>query len=589
MYSLSKHWRLNKPTVICCALAIVVQVMQPFIGMLMPKIVIDNIEAQSDMTVFITSVGGLMILLILVSIINSYTSVIVNDAVGVLALFDETDLFIKKEIDMDFELLEDPDVKKVFDQAQRVINNNHTMPNNIPRYFVNVLVNLFGLLLYGSAILTVHPLIVLLLIVTVGINWLFLTMARNYYDSHRAEESDMRGKFTYLLEVLLRSDYGKDIRMFSMHDWLYTTYKKFVDDTVVVSKKINWRNTRASLADAALLMLRDGIVYAFLVYLFIKSQINIGNFIFIFAAISGFTGWGSGLIQETSDLLKASSEMNDARSFYAIKDRFNRGTGIPVELNKVLSIRFDNVSYSFPNAGYAVIENINLDIKPGERIAIVGANGAGKTTLIKLLCGLYRPKTGSIEINSIDSMKYNRDEYYAMFSAVFQDINILAENIAQNVSQEPLGKTDISRVTHSLKLSGLYHKVQGLPEKENTMLVKSIHEDGTEFSGGELQKLALARALYKNAPIIVLDEPTAALDPIAEREIYERYAELTEGRTSIYISHRLASTRFCDRILFLDNHGIAEQGSHEELMAQKGKYAEMFTIQAQYYNEEVTV
>ncbi|MDR1803255.1 MAG: ABC transporter ATP-binding protein/permease [Treponema sp.] len=584
-YAFRKHWRVNKPTVICCGLAVVMRVAQPFIGLLMPKLVIDQIEAKADIVSFLAIVGSAALLLMVVSAIRSYTDMIVDQSVGTLAIFDEMHQFVKKELVMDYELLEDPEVKKVFDKANRGLESNHTLPNNIPRSVVNVLVNLFGLLLYGGVIITIHPLIILLLAVSAGVNWLFLSMARKYYDKNREEESDKRGKFWYMQNALLRPEGSKDIRMYGMNGWLCSTMDSFMEDTMKVSRRINWRNTRAALVDALLILLRDGAAYAYLVYLLLVDRITIGNFVLVFAAISGFAGWVSALILQTSDLLKASSEMNDIRAYYLVPDRFNTGKGEPVSLDHAPGIRLTDVGYTYPNLDTPVLEGIDVDIAPGERIAIVGANGAGKTTIIKLICGLYKPKTGVIEIDGIDSSAFNRDEYYTMFSPVFQEIHILAESIAQNVSQAPLEQTDLSRVIECLKKSTLYEKVYSLPNKELTMMARTIHEDAVELSGGEMQKLALARALYKNAPVIILDEPTAALDPIAESEVYAQYAELTEGKTSIYISHWLASTRFCNRILFIDGHRIAEQGSHDELMALNGKYAEMFNIQAHYYRE----
>ena len=343
------------------------------------------------------------------------------------------------------------------------------------------------------------------------------------------------------------------------------------------------RHMVAGLVDAALILVRDGSAYAYLTYLLLQGRIGLGDFVLIFSAIGAFAGWVSGIILESSELLRASAEQGDIRAFLDIPSKCNLGPHPSLRNMLPPAISLRNVSYTYPKADAPALKDINIDIKPGERIAIVGANGAGKTTLVKLICGLYRPQTGSISLAGIDISEYNRDEYFTLFSTVFQDIHLLSTDIAGNVSQAVPEATDLERVFACLKLAGLYEKVQTMPLAEKTMLVRQINDDAVELSGGELQKLALARALYKDAPVIVLDEPTAALDPIAESEIYRKYAELTRGRTSIYISHRLASTRFCDRILFLDNHTVEETGTHDELMDLGGKYARMFDVQSQYY------
>jgi ABC-type bacteriocin/lantibiotic exporter with double-glycine peptidase domain len=264
------------------------------------------------------------------------------------------------------------------------------------------------------------------------------------------------------------------------------------------------------------------------------------------------------------------------------------GVGIPLPSVEKLppSIKLKNISYTYPNAEKPTLRDINICIEAGQKVAIVGANGAGKTTLIKLISGMYIPTEGEVKLSGKSACEYNRDEYYTLFSAVFQDIYLLASSISENISQTAPEHTDKERITHCLELSGLVTKTNSLPNKESTMLVRSVHPDAIELSGGERQKLAMARALYKDAPVLILDEPTAALDPLAENEVYQKYAELTKGKTSIFISHRLASTRFCDRILLLDGNVVADEGSHDELMAIGGIYANMFSIQASYYQTD---
>ena len=250
-----------------------------------------------------------------------------------------------------------------------------------------------------------------------------------------------------------------------------------------------------------------------------------------------------------------------------------------------MDIEFLNVSYQYPSADGYALYNINLKINKGEKLAVVGANGAGKTTLVKLMCGLYYPTEGTIKVNGRPVTDYNIEEYYTLFSAVFQDMYLLPVSIAEFVSSSDK-EIDRERVKAVIKQAGIDGKISSLKGGIDTRLMKGVFDDSIDLSGGEKQKLMLARALYKDSPFIVLDEPTAALDPIAENELYLKYNELTKNKTSVYISHRLASTRFCDRIIFIENGEITEIGTHDDLMKRKGKYAYMFGLQSHYYKDD---
>ena len=214
----------------------------------------------------------------------------------------------------------------------------------------------------------------------------------------------------------------------------------------------------------------------------------------------------------------------------------------------------------------------------------MGLNGAGKTTLVKLLCGLLDPTEGAVLLDGQDIRQFNRDDYYALFSAVFQEFSVLASTVAENVSQT-VGGGDRERVRTCLEKAGLTEKIDSLPKSIDTQVGREVYEDGVLLSGGQTQRLMLARALYKNGPILLLDEPTAALDPIAENDIYLKYSQMSAGKTSLFISHRLASTRFCDRIIFVAGGNIAEEGTHEELVQKGGGYAKLFEVQSRYYRE----
>ena len=248
-------------------------------------------------------------------------------------------------------------------------------------------------------------------------------------------------------------------------------------------------------------------------------------------------------------------------------------------------ITFDRVTFRYDGAKTDTLKDISFTIGSGEKIALVGLNGSGKTTLVKLLCGLYEPTSGEIRINGVPVKKFYRRDYYKLFSPVFQDVETsffsLAETVVAGSGDEP----DYSLAKQCMRRAGLGPKIDSLPNGIYTKLDKQVNEDGIELSGGEVQKLMLARALYKDAPVLVLDEPTAALDPISESRVYEEYMRLSDRKSSLFISHRLASTRFCDRILYLDNGRIAEEGTHGELVDKGGKYAKLFEIQSCWYRD----
>ncbi|MBP5222541.1 MAG: ABC transporter ATP-binding protein, partial [Lachnospiraceae bacterium] len=245
----------------------------------------------------------------------------------------------------------------------------------------------------------------------------------------------------------------------------------------------------------------------------------------------------------------------------------------------------ENVSFRYGEDSGEILTDISLELKAGEHLAIVGLNGAGKTTLVKLICGLIEPTKGRVLYNGTDIREFNRIQYYGLFGAVFQDYSLLPVTIEEIVAADVEEAADAKRVEECLKQAGLWKKISSLEHGIKSRYDSAFWDDGMNLSGGETQKLLLARALYKQAPVIILDEPTAALDPIAENRLYESYDEIMKNKTTVFISHRLASTRFCTRILLLEKGRVTEEGTHEQLLARKGKYSELFETQAKYYRE----
>jgi len=294
-----------------------------------------------------------------------------------------------------------------------------------------------------------------------------------------------------------------------------------------------------------------------------------------------------GIMNEWNKLHSTSLALCDFREYMDMEEQDGTGEARAEEhLHAAPEISFEHVSFRYDGAEMDTLQDIHFTIKPGEKVALVGLNGAGKTTLVKLLCGLYLPTSGDIKINGVSVKKFYRKDYYRLFAPVFQDVRTAVFSLAETVSCKIGTGTDLERAEKCMRLAGLGEKIDTLPNGIHTKLDKQVNEDGVELSGGEVQKLILARALYKDAPVLVLDEPTAALDPIAENQIYMQYRNMTEQKTSLFISHRLASTQFCDRILYLKEGRITEEGTHRELVTAGREYSELFEMQSCWYRED---
>lgn len=488
----------------------------------------------------------------------------------------------------DYSNIDDPEAITKYQYAMNDACSGQCAPEFIWQSLLGLCISLLGIFTYGSIISSVSPWILLLLFLSAFITYLISRWQRIYIEKNKNNWVGIDRKISYLQSFSEKFDYAKDIRIYGMLNWLSDMLLGFQTERFSWTKKVSARSLGGACINALLTLLRNGAAYAVLIVMVLNNEIGAGDFVFYFGAITGFSAWLNGIGNKVNDITYKSIKIGYYREYFEIEEKYNHGKGcpLPTEQEIPVEIEFNNVSYKYASADknqYA-LKNINLKIAKGEKLAIVGSNGAGKTTLVKLMCGFYYPSEGEIKLNGHSIPEYNIEEYYTLFSAVFQDIYLLPITIAEFVSSSE-NEIDRDKVTEVLRQAGLENKIKSLPNGIDSRLMKGVFDDSIELSGGEKQKLILARALYKEAPVMVLDEPTAALDPIAENELYLKYNELTANNTSVYISHRLASTRFCDRIIYLENGEIVECGSHDELMKLGGKYAYMFNVQSHYYKE----
>lgn len=450
-------------------------------------------------------------------------------------------------------------------------------------FFIHVISFAAYLLLLSNA----GPLMIIVTLLTAAASYFFGQQIRQWRYRHREEESAYRHKLRYISLSARNRELAKDIRIFGLGDWLnelfdgcYHLFQSFLT-------KSSKMNLLADALDILATLMRNGVAYFYLIHLALRGELSAAEFVLYFSAATGLGSWMGGILNDLSILNRQSAELSITREFLEAPEPFRFEDGEPLQIRPghLYALELLDVSYRYPNARKDTLSHINLKIHPGEKLAIVGLNGAGKTTLVRLLCGFLDPTGGSVLLDGVDIRRYNRRDYYKLISAVFQQSSIIAGSIAENVAQSS-DEIDTRRMRRCLEWAGLSETVAALPQGADTHLNRSVYADAVELSGGQMQRLLLARALYKAAPIIVLDEPTAALDPISESKIYQKYNEMTHGYTSIYISHRLASTRFCDRIILVNGGAIREEGTHDELLARGGEYAKLFEVQSKYYREE---
>ena len=481
----------------------------------------------------------------------------------------------------------DVQMMKLDERGDAAIRDNHTAGVHFPMDFANLAGTILNFILFGSVISLLNPVIVLLLLAGSAINYAVGAWERrkNWETQDIRNKLDKKIKYT-TLGISNNFCWAKDIRLYHMQDGLHERFMRLHGMAKSEKWKCERRSVLAAIVGFLIVLARDGAAYGFLIGKVAAGELTAASFVLYFSAITSMSGLMGRILWTINRVLDGALEVSDFREGLETDGTLNHGKGIPVP-KKAFSIEFRHVSFRYPKGEKKVLDDVSFTIKAGEKVALVGVNGAGKTTLTRLMCGLLLPDEGEILLDGHTLYEYNRDEMYTLFGLIPQSYSILPCSIAKNIAcvgeDEEI---DSKRLWKSIEQAGLAEKIAALPLGVNTPLGRELSNDGIELSGGETQKLLLARLLYKNPLFLILDEPTAALDPIAEDQVYHQYGEITKETTSVFISHRLASTRFCDRIFLLDGANFAEVGTHEELMAAGGKYRELFDVQSKYYKKE---
>ena len=584
-YMVKLAWRYSKSVLAICIILAAATAGETVVQLLIAPGILQKLELRASLPQLLGAIAIFTGALILFAAAKEYFDL--NKLFGrVTVRIKLIEAIAEKMAQTSYENLLDTAFLQRKERASSACDDNQSPAESIWLTWTNILANLLGFAVYLALLSSLSPLLILVVIATTAAGYFVSRKVNQFGYLHREEEAAYTAEMRYVKRTVTSRAFAKDIRIFGLKPWLMEVWQKSFQLYESFLRRREKHYFLTNLADFLLSLLRNGISYAYLLHLTLTEGLSASTFLLYFTAASGFTQWITGILEQFTQLSKESLEISVVREFLEWPECFQLtgGDPIPDAVNGTYELQLEHVTYRYPGAAEDTIHDLSLTLHRGEKVALVGLNGAGKTTLVKLLCGFLDPTQGTVRLNGVDIRKLNRRAYYKLFSAVFQEFSLLEATVAENVAQQVEG-IDEEKVWQCLENAGLSDAVRALPQGLKTHLGRSIYDDGTELSGGQTQRLMLARALYRDGAVLVLDEPTAALDPITESEIYLKYSEMTQGKTSLFISHRLASTRFCDRIILLENGSIAEEGSHEALLQAGGSYAKLFSVQRRYYEE----
>ena len=574
------YFRSARSIFIYLLVGVCAMLLAPLLGVYLPRVVVQAVLEGWEFTRLALYVGILAAGIAMMNLVNTVSSMKYNEKSShgrfeMIVMLEEVMMTCK------YALTEDPAWQIKIDEAGNAVFSDGRSSGIAGMVYTlrDFVINMMGIFTFSAILGVLHPAVLVLLIFTSLIPGLAANKVNLHIFNQRENWLGLDKQINYIYNHVTAARAGKDIRLYRASGFFLERMGEAVRRRMAWVKWQSMRRLGSEGVSALMLILQNGISLGWIAAEIIQGKISVADFTFYSGAVVQFTQFMNRFVQSYSTVKQCSHDVQLVREALSY---LPEETGKPEERmseRPAPEIRFEHVTFLYPGSEEPVLKDISFCARPGEKIALVGANGAGKSTLVKLLCGFYEPTEGRILIDGVPTSAMKEEDLYSIFSTVFQDMLVLPFSVLDNVAVT--GNTDVEKARRCLEKAGLSERFPNL----NQLLVKGIQDGAENLSGGEEQKLLLARALYKEAPVLVLDEPTAALDPLAESELYGKYNEFTKEKLSFFISHRLASTRFCDRILLLGDGRILEEGSHEELLAENGLYARMFHEQSKYYKE----
>lgn len=569
---------------------ILLQAISPFSKIIFPTLIIEELTKVPLNQVNLSNLTWILVLFLAVEFIIPF----LMNLNWMFLLHNENmlnkywkKLMGDKMMQMRFYHLENPDVLDQISKAQDGLlgyGNNlggfQALINNI----ISILSNFLSVIGIIYIIAQINIWLIFILIAIVGLRLWNQSQIKKLNIQQWEERKRMNRENEYYSSLLTDFKYGKDIRLYACKDLLITKNKEYIEDTYQYQIKINQKFKKLTIIDNLFNMINQLLTYGYVAYYFIQSYISIAQYSLYVTSINTFISSSYSIFNSFLNIRQNTKMMSEFKKFMEIDATYQEGN-VKINPNDPIVLEFKDVSFAYPNTTEYVLRHINYRMEGQKKISIVGENGAGKSTFIKLLMRLYDPTEGEILLNGINIKEIPIQDYYALFSVVFQDYQLIGFNLGEQITSSDT--FDEEKVLQILSEVQFNHKMENLQKGLATSMLKYFDDQGIELSGGESQKIAIARALFKDGKILILDEPTSALDPLAEYEIYSQFHKMTQGKLTFYISHRLSSCRFCDEIMVLEHGEIVQLGHHDKLILdEKGKYFEMFKAQAKYYQDD---